>query len=258
MAQDATKLSDRQRAAIDELIAAFEPARDRRFLPFGFPRKLMQSEMTADASDDELEAAENSLYRWWWEFLKESPEYPPKGKHRQAGPIAELYRDFGQLGDSFREWWKRQGRRAFAEPEGTGVRLLHNTADDGDGAEDTAEMLIVEVYMHVPREQIEEDFRILLRQHHPGGKLEKDSLRRSKRKLYPGRVDKKALPNTLAVWRNAKKTEKPTERTFHAIGRELGLKAGSRTHLSKRVRDYFKKAKRLVHYAARGDFPRDK
>lgn len=258
MAQDTPELSDRQRAAIDELIAAFEPERDRQFLPFGFPRKLMQSEMTPDASDEEVTAAEKTLYRWWWEFLKESPEYPPKGKSRRTGPIAELYRDFGQLGDSFRDWWKRQGRRVFAEPEGTGVRLLHDTAIDGDRAEDTAEMLIVEVYMHVPREQIEEDFRTLLREHHPGAKLAKDLLRRGKRTLYPRRGDQKALPNTLAVWRSAKGLAKPTEKNFYSIGRDLALKAGDRNQLSKRVRDYFNKAKQLVHHAARGDFPRDK
>lgn len=257
MANGTNKLTERQSNAVEELLEAFarEEQPGLQFLPFGFPRRLMQSPMPAVAGGEELEAAEKSLYGWWWRFLKESPEYPPKGKDRRNGPIASLYRDFGELGSDFEVWWQRKGRKVFGELAGTAVEVLYDSSDDGDDAPDTAEILIVRILMHVPREQIEEDLRLVLREHHPGAALAKELLRRGKRSLsLRKRRDEKALFNTLEVWKRARAQK---TRNWMKIGRDLKLTAKDPTALSTRVRQYYEKAERLMKFAARGQFPKE-
>lgn len=257
MAKDDQTLTERQRNAVDELINAFEVPEQptRKFLPYGFPRKLMQSEMTATASEEELEAAENSLFFWWWHFLKASSEYPRNEEDKIEGRIAYVYRKFGELGENFREWWKRTGRDLFSESEGTSVRVLYNSAKDSDDAPDTAEMLIVEILMHVPRRQIRDDLDLVLKDHHRGKKLEPYLLRRAKLTLYPDRRhDDKAFPNAIEVWDRA---QKQTKRNWSTIGKGMKFEQEDLTALSTQVRNYYEQAERLMRYAVRGEFPKE-
>lgn len=262
------KLTRAQSNAVDLLFEAFTP-NTRRYLPPEFPRKMAEAELTRVPSEAEFKAAEKTLYYWWWRFLKESSEYPPPGKQKNRGPIGELYRDFGELGGNFRDWWARTGRFVFSEPEGTAVRLLYDTAWDGDDDEETAEILIVEVYKHLPRQKIEQDFRLLLKNHHPGAALRDHSHKRAKRRLYPrARKDDKAFSNVLESWRKKSKQDMKWTR----IGRELPLNPSKKMkkkgvaadaaemapkHQNKRAHAYFTRAERLMHYAVRGDFPRE-
>lgn len=263
-----TGLSEAQVDAVDRLQEAFFPAEDRRFLPAEFPRELIQTELTRVPSEAEFKVAEKSMYYWWWRFLKESPEYPPKRNEIKNEPIASLYRDFGKLGDDFREWWRRTGRHVFSEPEGPAVRVLYDSDWDGDGAEDTPEVLIVEVYKNLSRKKIEDDFRLLMKAHHPGAGLKEHDLKRARRTLYPReRMQDKAFKVVLEAWQRAR-NEKAN---WTDIGRKLPRNPGKKgklntiaisgakaSHQNKRAKDYYKRAEQLIYHAARGDFPREK
>jgi hypothetical protein len=261
------ELSDEQNDAIDKVIETFAPAEGRRFLPAEFPRELAQTELTQVPTEAEFKAAEKSMFYWWWSFLKESPEYPPKRGERKSGPVADLYRDFGALGDDFRGWWRRTGRHVFSEPEGPAVRTLYDSAWDGDDNEDTAEVLIVEVYKYLPRAKIEKDFRLLLKAHHPGAVLKEHNHKQARRQLFPReRKQDKAFKNLLETWREARNAKA----SWTAIGAKLPRNVGKKgrlnsvaiaqakaPHLNKRAKDYYKRAEKLIHHAARGDFPRE-
>lgn len=62
---------------------------------------------------------EDSVYYFWWEFLKRHEGYKKTCDNGGKGKYAKLYADFGNVhGVSFREWWNKddRGARLFAEP----------------------------------------------------------------------------------------------------------------------------------------------
>ena len=58
-----------------------------------------------------------SVYYFWWAFLRENKDYIECCEQTGAGPMANIYRDFGDVrSDSFMAWWRRGGRNLFCEP----------------------------------------------------------------------------------------------------------------------------------------------
>jgi hypothetical protein len=61
----------------------------------------------------------DSVYYYWWEFLRRHDGYKSTCNNGGNGKYAKLYRDFGDVHDgTFKEWWTKGGRGAhlFAEP----------------------------------------------------------------------------------------------------------------------------------------------
>lgn len=256
-------LTDEQDKAISALLDSFGPRPTGRYLPTEFPRHMAQTELTPVATEEELKGAEQSLYKWWWEFLRESQEYPPKGRGKKNPEIVKLYGIFGDLGDDFRTWWTGRGRYAFCEPTGSSVGVLYDSAWDGpdiDPDEDrlgtVPELLIVLVYKDRNQKHIIDDFRIALQKHHPGKELKEDYFKKSEIALFQkSRRDTKAFPRILKAWRLAQKSQKPN---WTWIGRQLtGGKASKAKNLNKIAHQYYERAKKIIGYAARGEFPKE-
>ena len=56
---------------------------------------------------------ENSVYYFWWEFLRRHAGYEHTCENGGKGKYADLYADFGNVyGLSFKEWWTKGGRGA--------------------------------------------------------------------------------------------------------------------------------------------------
>ena len=52
---------------------------------------------------------EDSVYYFWWEFLKHHEGYKKTCESGGKGQYARLYADFGNVhGVSFREWWNEE------------------------------------------------------------------------------------------------------------------------------------------------------
>jgi hypothetical protein len=65
---------------------------------------------------DELERARNSKIYWWYRCLQVNEQYQYCCGSGGAGPLADLYKDFGNVLDlPFNVWWARHGRKAFQE-----------------------------------------------------------------------------------------------------------------------------------------------
>jgi len=59
---------------------------------------------------------EETLYRWWWEFMRASEEIEGNKARELVGKSADdTLKAFGEIGDSFEDWWDRVGVRAFIE-----------------------------------------------------------------------------------------------------------------------------------------------
>lgn len=68
-----------------------------------------------------------SMYYFWWAFLRENEDYIACCGNGGDGPLADLYRDFGDLRrDNFMDWWIDGGRLLFCEPLEDAATLLHD------------------------------------------------------------------------------------------------------------------------------------
>lgn len=60
---------------------------------------------------------ECSVFYFWWAYLRENADYLACCESGGEGPLANLYRDFGDVrGDDFMRWWRSGVRELFCEP----------------------------------------------------------------------------------------------------------------------------------------------
>lgn len=72
-----------------------------------------------------LEQARDSIYRWWWEYLRISKDYWMlcqtsnwTNVRTEDSNLKRVYRSFGDVhGCSFDDWWLDRGYRVFSEQE---------------------------------------------------------------------------------------------------------------------------------------------
>lgn len=135
----------------------------------GFPG-YSRSDLVQEARD-----AEDTVYYWWWRFLRLSPvvwfslsrDVLPKDEQ-----IAQVIKDFGELkSDRFTTWWSDTGRNLFAEsirPER--VALLNLAAlQEHQFFEDK---LYIEVPLSIRKETIIKQLKVILNEHHEGRYLD--------------------------------------------------------------------------------------
>lgn len=219
------------------------------------------------SEDEEARLAEESLYGWWWKFLKASDEYPPR-ESDSADAICEMYRDFGELTRDFRTWWQYGGRSLFHE---RAMVPLTQVVDVDPKNLDFGELpasITVKIPMTIPRATIEAQIEELLRRYHPGNELLRHSASTARRKLYPSqRYHRDQVARLYDIWMLRKQHP---EWPLWQIGEELRIAphllaetgdteiviASKRRELGNRVQALHAKAKRLIKNAVRGDFPR--
>lgn len=217
----------------------------------------------------ELKAAEDSFYYWWWAFLKESREYRRAVSGSADEPYAGMARDFGQLGFSFEHWWFLRGRDLFEEQVAIPrVRKLeHGEAANYEGVN---AKLVLELPLTIRRQTILRQVNKLLDQHHTGQKLRVHEYSTAKRRLYPDqRIRKTTFPALMAVWQDRKRNrqeewwetgERLNLSPIHTVepGDDTDNIAWKHRMMTLTVQRLHRKAKALIDFAARGDFPRFK
>lgn len=247
-------LSEWRTDAVLNLRKAFGYRRIRKYLPYGFPRHLVAWPMSEQATEEELCAAEVSVYAWWWRFLKESPDYPPSSVVTQdQQKIVDLHKDFGDLGESFRDWWRTVGREVFSEPHGPAVRVfMDEQCVDHDAFPN---VLILEIELRLPKEDILAELDNVISEAHPGNRLKPRKYTKARRSAAEGKKDDFSLwPQYLKVWHQTRK-HPPDKRVWAMIGRELGDKQPVDTELARKIEGQYERAEQLIYHAARGIFP---
>ena len=225
---------------------------------------------------EEYDAASQSLYRWWWECLRESEDYAAALRGDRGEPFSGLVQDFGDLDEAFPLWWLRKGRMLFAEQvHGATVAELEElrTAKDGNWLLATRDAARPSLYLRIP---LTEDRRDIMRQvaelvdqaqtkrHH-----EIEVATQPRRTFYPDqRIRLDTIKTLLAVWRARKDTEEQWWQTGERLGYwpqfaclpaddEATIKHKRRI-MTLTVQRFQKTAAKLIDYSARGDFPRVK
>ncbi len=255
-------LLKRQDRAIDELIEAYSLRHDsRKYLPYRFPKRLRRVPMPPVATAEELKAANKSAFYWWWRFLKASPDYPPKKAKIRSGPVADMRRDFGDLGDDFDVWWQKTGRDLFHEATGSPVRVLWDSG--GEGWDSIRRMLIIEVHIDTPLKEVLMDLQQAVSAAHAREELEWWDHRDAKRTLFPKKIiQTRSFDEMLRVWEQALKVdgnESGQKETLEwtRLAAATGIRKNSQAALVSHMKKHYRRAQKLVHHAARGDFPRE-
>ena len=133
--------------------------------------------------------ANDSLYRWWWEFQKASQEYPAIREELAAEPEQLLKMQandeaFGPLSHKFETWWEHGGRRKFAED---GVPLISVLSDISPDQKEEIRKNGIDIHlpMSIPKELILEQVAVMLEVYHLGDKLKVYEASTATIKIHP-------------------------------------------------------------------------
>jgi hypothetical protein len=214
-------------------------------------------------------APKQSVYYWWYEYLKRNERYRRCCESGGKGRLGRLYADFGDVfTGSFKAWWEadQRGERLFAEPLAP-VRLEElRTAEDWDAEWTSDGVMVVVVPLSEPKRRINRWFKRVLDRRHsgrPGYPTKKESGADYK-------VERKfsvlALEQMLMVY-DLRQAE--PELTLAEIGKRLKLvpsampKVGDsivrlrkkRNTMAATVSRYLKKADAYIRNSGNGKFP---
>jgi len=145
-------------------------------------------------------AWENSVYYWWWEYLKRHEGYKRTCSQEGKGRYAKLYADFGDVHASdFKTWWREYGVILFSEPQ---KEHLLSVIEGEIPAENLGNpsLLFVQIPLNLPVRTIKQKFEKLLKKHHKGAKGIRYA--RASHAKYPviGQPNINALKTTLMVY----------------------------------------------------------
>jgi hypothetical protein len=222
-------------------------------------------------------AWENTVYYWWWAYLKRNADYLACCESGGAGTLASLYADFGDVrGDDFKAWWtskvegESRGAYLFAEPSvESSVKVLR----EGEKAASEAEVLTLSLPLSFPKRFLERRFKAILSEAHKG-KRGVQLARTSKAKYrFEGQPNIPALKQGLMVFDALKAVEglKPKKSQWE-IAQELRIvpktmwvdktdtvrvAAGKKNVLTAIVGRYKKRVAEAIRSTSFGRFPID-
>lgn len=209
----------------------------------------------------------NTVYFYWWEYLRRNALYLQTCECGGAGPCADLYKDFGDVrGADFKAWWTEDGRgvRLFAEPRADDmVRVL----EEGEAAISPGEALTISLPLSFPKRLLERRIKELLAQHHTGARGKQYA--KQSRALY--RVEgqpnvpalemgltvfdlRGTLPD-LALWEIGARIPKLSASQKIKPGDSPSERLDKRRVLSATVSRYLKRVKAAIDRAGEGVFP---
>jgi hypothetical protein len=168
---------------------------------------------------------EDSVYYFWWEFLRRQGGYKKTCENGGKGKYGKLYTDFGDVhGVSFSDWWNEDNRGAqlFAEPPlPNTVTVLTSTDIDALPKDwDSGSLLIVAIPLSLRKRYVMQRLTKIVSQYNKrkrGQRTFKES-----RALYPIAAQFKisSLKNILAVY---DLRHSQTDLTLWEIGQKLSL-----------------------------------
>jgi hypothetical protein len=226
-----------------------------------------------------LHLQQRSPYYWWWAYLRRNEKYWQCCEMSGAGPLAELYVNFGDVrSDDFPAWWGRTSQRGatlFAEqPMDLKLQKLSSKDDWIDGWDGNKEVLVVAVNMAIGRRKLQSYFANLLQREHTGKRGRKAMKTADSSALYPlhRNFTVHNLKVTLAAydaWRLNEQLPNNEKRPMWAVGESIRLVPNSMPHktdtkyvttnkhnvMTVAVSRYVKQAKAIIANTALGEFP---
>lgn len=211
---------------------------------------------------------QNTVYYWWWSYLKRSDAYLETCNNNGQGPCSAIYPDFGDVrGDDFKAWWSENSRGVylFAEPRAEDmVRVL----EKGELPETDDQTLTISIPLYFPKEFILRRASELIDAYHKGkrGKQHaKESQARYKVRTQPNIPAlkrglmvydfRKANPE-MTLWRVAEKVLELTKDQKQKLQvRDPNVQAEARRVLAATVNRYLKRVRETITATESGLFP---
>jgi hypothetical protein len=213
------------------------------------------------------EPFKNTVYYYWYEFLKRNNEYRDCCIQGGSGAMAGLYEDFGNVLElDFKTWWQEndRGARLFAEAPIGSVRQIR-TAEDLDVSDG---MLNVCLPLELPRRFLEKELRKLLDDYHNGARGVRTNKASTAKYPLDGHfdldnlskclslLDLKASQPALTLWQLAVKARiGKAEHRDQAPLRDSKACSYSRSVLANTVKRHLNEAEAMVRNVGEGRFP---
>lgn len=211
---------------------------------------------------------ENSVYYWWYEYLRRNKGYRLTCENGGVGPCSELFNDFGNVhGCDFKTWWKDndKGAMLFAEQTRHSVMIVDQATSNELFLDENC--ILLNVNLEIPVTQLLARLKSI---------ISKEIVKKNKTKIssakykITGKVDLDFLSKALKVY-DAKNEN--LNKQLWKIANELKL--GSSVHwitenemenksevlsdkknmLAITASRYFKKAKNMIDRTGKGRFP---
>lgn len=243
----------------------------RRYL--AIPPRIGRSTRTA-----QVHLMQRSPYYWWWAYLKRNADYLACCESGGHGPLAELYRDFGDVrSDDFRAWWggaEQRGPTLFQEQYVASRVTRLERKEDWRGDWDQSVVMVVSVDLRGSRAQLIEDFSKLVaattlrRQGRPNIAAAQSTAKyplcrntdqhnlRTMLEAYDAWVLNQALSpsDRKPMWAVAEQlklvpTARPTRQEFPAE------RAARHNVLTNAMSRYVNRARRIIANTSKGQFP---
>ena len=193
-----------------------------------------------------------NMYYYWWAFLRENDEYVACCANGGEGPMADLYRDFGDVrGSDFMDWWIGGGRLLFCEPLEDAAIILR----DPPREHDSEKRVLISVPVDGDLDRITAEIRTAMgdyRRHH-----RIDDMRESRaRRQIMATAKLQSLYRQLRVYQ-IKKADGTIGNK--AIADDLGIGSVSGEYnpnsVIAAVSRYYSDACKLIHNVGKGRFP---
>lgn len=224
----------------------------------------------------EAALAEQTIYPVWREFLKAHADLGGQTQDHPDPRVSQTFEDFGDLKGNFQNWWRDEGRELFIETGEIPIITVEGIDQDWQGDEDYPKHITLKIPLTVPKENILTQFNDILKKCHMGSRLYRHRHSTAEYALYPR--SKYIRPNferMLTVWKiaRAQRIGRPEneQAPWWKIGQLAELAPGvdpendtpgrskeeSRRHLAKVASDLYDQADAIMHYAIRGEFPKE-
>lgn len=213
-------------------------------------------------------APTQSVYYWWYEFLKRNEDYRRCCESGGKGRLAKLYKDFGDIHKgSFKRWWleDQRGERLFAEPPAP-VRLQElRSADEWDEEWTRDSVMVVVLPLKEPKRRIKRWFGRVLDQRHtgrPGYPTKEPAALYQVHQKFQANALKEMLklwdyrqqhPNLTMAQIGYRFNQVPS--AMPKVGDSIPLLTKKRNTMTATVSRYLKKAEAMIANTARGKFP---
>jgi hypothetical protein len=130
--------------------------------------------------------ADESIYHWWWQFLRLSPIlwYANYKNATIKDPVLnKVYAHTGGLpSHSFKAWWSQHGYAAFAEPSDEVLVKAVSAAEALSSS--PKDVVLVEVPLTLNKREIKSQFVQLLNKVHRGRNYDVEAFSKASLKLY--------------------------------------------------------------------------
>jgi hypothetical protein len=131
-------------------------------------------------------SASNSIYYWWWRFLRLSPEFWYASKTNRPILNSQIQRTFELTGGfpshSFNAWWNQYGINAFAEKERADCVELVDLNNEKLTTDERS--FIFKVPGTLNKREITSQFKALLNQVHRGRNYDVEAYSNAELKLF--------------------------------------------------------------------------